>query len=119
MVAGQCNWWFNVEIVGSAINGLYVGLVRPGLARDRDYAVQEESRAWLMGTYEGSLFGNGKYDEDKAGGFRRGDILGVGLKIDGSVVFARNGVEWGPGWPAGSVARGSPLVPISGLLDPE
>ena len=52
----------------------------------------------------GSLFGNGKQYSDPAGGFNNGDRMGILLDLDdGSLRFFRNGVEHGPGYPAGSV----------------
>ena len=59
-----------------------------------------------MGACDGCLFGNGK-DEAKrrgAGCFEQGDRMGVLLDLDdGSLCFFKNGVEHGPGYPAGSV----------------
>ena len=53
---------------------------------------------------DGALFGNGKYNSDEAGGFNEGDRMGILLDLDdGSLRFFKNGVEHGPGYPAGSV----------------
>ena len=53
----------------------------------------------------GSLYGNGKEHDDPAGGFNQGDRMGILLDLDdGSLRFFKNGVEHGPGYPAGSVA---------------
>ena len=52
----------------------------------------------------GSLCGNGKADDYEAGGFNNGDRMGILLDLDdGSLRFFKNGVEHGPGYPAGSV----------------
>ena len=48
--------------------------------------------------------GNGKEFDDRAGGFNNGDRMGILLDLDdGSLRFFKNGVEHGPGYPAGSV----------------
>ena len=58
-----------------------------------------------MWAYDGTLWGNGKECSDEAGGFGRGDRMGFLLDLDdGSLRFFKNGVEHGPGYPAGSVA---------------
>ena len=50
------------------------------------------------------LYGNGKQGDDRAGRFDQGDRMGVLLDLDdGSLRFFKNGVEHGPGYPAGSV----------------
>ena len=59
---------------------------------------------WCMDTRDGALFGNGKQDHDEAGRFDQGDRMGILLDLDdGSLRFFKNGVEHGPGYPAGSV----------------
>ena len=53
----------------------------------------------------GGLRGNGKFDSEEADGFKQGDRLGVLVDLDvGSLLFFKNGVQHGPGYPAGSVA---------------
>ena len=57
-----------------------------------------------MHTYEGTLHGNGKYGKKGGYGYKKGDRVGVLLDLDdGSLRFFKNGVEHGPGYPAGSV----------------
>ena len=52
----------------------------------------------------GTPNGNGKQHDDQAGGFNNGDRMGILLDLDdGSLRFFKNGVEHGPGYPAGSV----------------
>ena len=53
--------------------------------------------------------------DDRAGGFSNGDRMGFLLDLDdGSLRFFKNGVEHGPGYPAGSVtgpvARAAQMV---------
>ena len=51
------------------------------------------------------LYGNGKFRSDAAGRFNQGDRMGILLDLDdGSLRFFKNGVEHGPGYPAGNVA---------------
>ena len=59
-----------------------------------------------MDALYGSLWGDGKQRErdDRAGGFHNGDRMGILLDLDdGSLHFFKNGMEHGPGYPAGSV----------------
>ena len=57
----------------------------------------------MLASY-GALHGNGKDFSDRAGGFNLGDRMGILLDLDdGSLRFFKNGVEHGPGYPAGSV----------------
>jgi hypothetical protein len=52
----------------------------------------------------GSLYGNGKQGNDIAGGYKQGDRVGMLLDLDnGSLRFFKNGVQHGPGYPAGSM----------------
>jgi hypothetical protein len=71
-----------------------------------DYAVAEDSRGWFMYAGDGGLMGNGMDDAHVAGGFRswEGDRMGLLLDLDdGSLLFFKNGVQHGPGYPAGTV----------------
>ena len=82
----------------------FVGICRPDADPRTDHALAEATTAWLMNPGIGSLWGNGKENDDEAGGFNHGDRMGVLLDLDdGSLRFFRNGVEHGPGYPAGSV----------------
>jgi hypothetical protein len=48
--------------------------------------------------------GNGKGDDDGAGGYEQGDRVGVQLNLGGgSLRFFKNGAQHGPGYGAGSV----------------
>jgi hypothetical protein len=59
---------------------------------------------WFIGAAGGGLYGNGKQGDDAAGAYKQGDRVGVLLNLDnGSLRFFKNGVEHGPGYPAGSV----------------
>jgi hypothetical protein len=64
----------------------------------------------------GTLWGNGKHQDDAAGGFEQGDRVGVLLDLgDGSLRFFKNGVQNGPGYAAGSVT--GPVVAAVQMLD--
>jgi hypothetical protein len=52
----------------------------------------------------GSLYGNGKQDDDGTGAYEQGDRVGMLLDLEnGSLRFFKNGLAHGPGYPAGSV----------------
>jgi hypothetical protein len=58
----------------------------------------------FMGASYGTLFGNGTYGGDGAGGFKAGDRIGLLLDLDShSLLFFKNGKKHGPGYGAGSV----------------
>jgi hypothetical protein len=99
LTAGKHHW--EVEKLNY---DLFVGIARPNLHPDGDYAVSDSADAWFMFTNKGSLCGNGKDEGGAAGRIEEGDRVGVLLDLDeGSLRFFKNGVQHGPGYPAGSV----------------
>ena len=99
--------YWEVEIVDRK-NGyrlfLYLGVCRPDADPRVWHGLEEDTTAWLMDAFDGSLYGNGKEGDDRAGRFDQGDRMGILLDLnDGSLRFFKNGVEHGPGYPAGSV----------------
>jgi hypothetical protein len=93
--------YWEVEYVGSSI---YIGISRPNLDPTEYYCSSACTDSWFINTNGGSLSGNGKECDDRAGGFKQGDRVGVLLDLNnGSLRFFKNGVEHGPGYPAGSV----------------
>jgi hypothetical protein len=81
-----------------------VGVTRPNLDPNVDYADMNSTDGWFMLLAGGSLWGNGKQAGDAAGRIDEGDRVGVLLDLDeGSLRFFKNGVQHGPGYPAGSV----------------
>jgi hypothetical protein len=81
-----------------------VGVCRPSLNPNGDYANSECQDAWFISVLDGTLWGNGKCDADAAGVYNIGDRVGVLLDLnDGSLRFFKNGVQHGPGYPARSV----------------
>jgi hypothetical protein len=84
--------------------GIYVGVTRPSLDPNGDYTLTKSTDGWVIWTYGGGLFGNGKRQNDEVGDIDAGDHVGVLLDLDeGSLRFFKNGVQHGPGYPAGSV----------------
>jgi hypothetical protein len=82
----------------------FVGIAKPNLDPNHDYALNGSADGWFIWTSEGSLCGNGKENVDAAGDIEEGDHVGVLLDLDeGSLRFFVNGVQHGPGYPAGSV----------------
>jgi hypothetical protein len=98
--------------------GMYIGVTRPNLDPNVDYAIAKSDDGWLIWTNEGSLWGNGKEDIDHAGDIDKGDIVGVLLDLnEGSLRFYLNGVQHGPGYPAGSVT--GPVVCAVQMYKPD
>jgi hypothetical protein len=93
-----------VEVLSERVDNIFVGISRPNLKLARSYYTWEGTNGWLMYAYSGGLYGNGKQGDDKAGNYKQGDRVGVLLDLDnGSLRFFKNGVQHGPGYPAGSV----------------
>jgi hypothetical protein len=106
LTVGKHYW--EVEIVNSELGHFYVGVTRPNLNPNRDLSYEDSTDAWFIWTFEGRLCGNGKGEEDddeyQPGDIEQGDRVGVLLDLhDGSLRFFKNGVQHGPGYPAGSV----------------
>jgi hypothetical protein len=100
--AGKHYW--EVELLSQSVGYTYIGITRPNLGPTGYYLSSDCTNGWFIGAHNGALYGNGKYIEDKAGGYNQGDHVGVLLDLDnGSLRFFKNGVEHGPGYAAGSV----------------
>jgi hypothetical protein len=96
--------YWEVELLSENVDCIYIGISRPDLKRTGDYWRRDCTDGWFISAFNGSLCGNGKEHEDKAGGYKQGDRVGVLLNLDnGSLRFFKNGVQHGPGYPAGSV----------------
>jgi hypothetical protein len=85
-----------------------IGVSRPNLDPTGDYALGECTDGWFIladgAAAGGSLFGNGKANDETAGAYKQGDRVGLLLDLDnGSLRFFKNGVQHGPGYAAGSV----------------
>jgi hypothetical protein len=100
MTSGRHYW--EVQIEGTY--WVFVGIARPGLEQKGKYVTEDCTDGWFIETYYGMLHGNGKSCSNMAGGFNPGDRVGVLLDLDdGSLMFFKNGVKHGPGFPPGSV----------------
>jgi hypothetical protein len=95
--------YWEVELL-SEMDSMHVGVTRPNLDPLGDYGVEECTNGWFIGAYQGGLWGNGKEGDDGAGDYEQGDRVGMLLDLNsGSLLFFKNGVQHGPGYPAGSV----------------
>jgi hypothetical protein len=93
--------YWEVELVCPAS---CIGISRPNLNPLGKYLESECTDGWFIGVHYGALYGNGKWADDEAGEYKQGDRVGVLLDLDnGSLRFFKNGVQHGPGYPAGSV----------------
>jgi hypothetical protein len=85
------------------VASIYIGISRPNLEPTEEYWNRECTEGWFI-CGNGKNHGNGKYHDDEAGAYKQGDRVGVLLDLDnGSLRFFKDGVEHGPGYPAGSV----------------
>ena len=97
--------------------GIFIGISRPNLDPAGEYFRRGCTDGWFMDAYDGSLCGNGKEDDDRAGGYKKGDRVGVLLDLGGgSLRFFRNGVQHGPGYAAGSMT--GPVVAAVQMCNP-
>jgi hypothetical protein len=93
--------YWEVELLS---RGGYVGISRPNLAPVGDYMLSDCTDGWFVDAAYGALYGNGKDHDDDAGDYEQGDRVGVLLDLNnGSLLFFKNGVQHGSGYPAGSV----------------
>jgi hypothetical protein len=95
--------YWEVQLLSEKITLTFIGISRPNLDPTRD-PTDPKMTAWFMYAEDGSLWGNGKLNDDAAGACKQGDRVGVLLDLDdGSLRFFKNGEQHGPGYPAGSV----------------
>jgi hypothetical protein len=98
MTEGRHYW--EVEMTKYQGNNWMIGAVRPGLDHDKPH--YNTNDAYFIDAFDGSLFGNGKYDADPQGKFAEGDRVGVLLDLDaGWLRVYRNGKRCGPGFTEG------------------
>jgi hypothetical protein len=96
--------YWEVEILSEYVGSIYIGISRPNLDPTGGYGRSECTNSWFINTTSGSLWGNGKASDVRAGDYKQGDRVGVLLDLDnGSLRFFKNGRENGPGFAAGSV----------------
>jgi hypothetical protein len=102
ITAGKHYW--EVELLSESVDVILIGISRPNLDPTGLYFDEDCTSGWFIRAYFGSLYGNGKQDDDKAGPYKQGDRVGVLLDLDnGSLRFFKNGVQHGSGYAAGSV----------------
>jgi hypothetical protein len=103
--AGRHYW--EVELLSTQhrdITRVFVGVTRPKLEPVGNYTGRNCTDSWFITNGSGSLCGNGKAWDDLSGGYMQGERVGVLLDLDvGSLLFFKNGVQNGPGFPAGSL----------------
>ena len=96
--------YWEVELLSESVFNIFIGISRPNLDPTRAHFARECTDGWLISADDGTLCGNGKQGDDEVGEYNQGDRVGVLLDLDnGSLRFFKNGVEHGPGYPAGSV----------------
>jgi hypothetical protein len=96
--------YWEVELLSEDVGNIYIGISKPNLELTHGYYNRDCTDSWFIESSVGALWGNGKQDSDKAGPYKQGDRVGVLLDLnDGALRFFKNGVENGPGYPAGSV----------------
>jgi hypothetical protein len=97
--------YWEVELLSENVDSIYIGISRPNLNPAGTYFLSNCTDGWFIATEYGALCGNGKeYDDDAGRSYQQGDRVGVLVDLnDGSLRFFKNGVEHGPGYPAGSV----------------
>jgi hypothetical protein len=96
--------YWEVELLSEDVDSISMGISRPNLDPEGMYLGHLCTDVWFMRTFDGSLDGNGKQGHDRAGDYKQGDRVGMLLNLDdGSLRFFKNGVEHGPGFPAGRV----------------
>jgi hypothetical protein len=110
LTEGKHYWEVEILSEGNLSEGwepninIFFGICRPNLDPTGDYCEMGCTDAWFIHACDGDLFGNGKDEDDEAGGYKQGDRVGVLLNLDnGSLRFFKNGAQHGPGYPAGSV----------------
>jgi hypothetical protein len=102
-LSGGKHYW-EVELLPKHVVSMMIGISRPNLDPRGRYFDKECTDCWFIYAGSGSLCGNGKENDDVAGDYKQGDRVGVLLDLDnGSLRFFKNGVQHGPGYPAGSV----------------
>jgi hypothetical protein len=55
--------------------GMLIGISRPNLDLTRGYFNRDCADSWFMHTTFGTLFGNGKFRDDEAGGYEQRAIV--------------------------------------------
>ena len=108
--------YWEVELLSEDVNDIFIGISRPNLDPTGRYYDSDCTDGWFIYGHQGGLWGNGIENSDGAGSYKQGDRVGVLLDLnDGSLRFFQNGVQHGPGFPAGSVT--GPVVAAVQMYD--
>jgi hypothetical protein len=95
--------YWEVELLSEHVGYIYIGISRPNLHPTGCFNGRACTDGWFIAD-DAYICGNGKQYDDGAGSYKHGDRVGVLLDLDnGSLRFFKNGVQHGPGYPAGSV----------------
>jgi hypothetical protein len=96
--------YWEVELLSEDVELIFIGISRPNLDPTAVYSKRESTDGWFIDVSYGAIWGNGKYGDDATDEYKLGDRVGVLLDLEnGSLRFFKNGVQHGPGFPAGSV----------------
>ena len=91
---------------GNSCLAHFFGLVRDGAAWDKDHRSRASTDGWYMGSYGGTLYGNGKCSSDEAGRIKEGQIVSMEADLDkGTLRFWVDGKPHGPGYSSGVTGR--------------
>jgi hypothetical protein len=93
-----------VELLSESLVSTYIGISRPNLDPTECYYQRDCTDGWFIYANGGALCGNGNNFSNAAGYYKQGDCVGMLLDLDNGLLrFFKNGVQHGPGFPAGSV----------------
>ena len=98
----------SLKLIKGEGGGLFhlFGLVRDGAAWDKEHHHRASTDAWYMGSGAGSLYGNGKFNDDDAGKIKEGQIVSMEADLDkGTLRFWVDGKPHGPGHSSGVTGR--------------
>jgi hypothetical protein len=108
--------YWEVQLLSEMVTSYLIGISRPNLDPAGKYYNSDCTDGWFISAYDGILFGNGKQHNDAVGSYKQGDRVGILLDLgNGSLRFFKNGVQHGPGYPAGSVT--GPVVAAVQMKD--
>jgi hypothetical protein len=107
--------YWEVELLSKSGANIFIGISRPNLNPTGFYYNGSSTNGWFIHAGDGSLCGHDKWVDNEAGEYKQGDRVGMLLDLgSGSLRFFKNGVEHGPGYPAGSVT--GPVVAAVQML---
>jgi hypothetical protein len=69
--------YWEVELLSENMGSMFIGVTRPNLDPLGDYMGEDCTDSWFTHTGDGSLYGNGKYNDYAAGDYEQGERVGV------------------------------------------